>query len=164
MDLLYIKSYLEGDIIALKSKLMLIGILWVIVLVAIIIDLIFGIRKSLLAGDYTSSTGLRRTVTKVIHYYSVLLFCFLLDIILSLFWQMPLISAIGAGYLVYVEWVSVREKYDQKIARDMRGSLADLLIILREKDKIESVTKLIEKELEKQKEKESNTNVAKQES
>jgi len=151
METLFIKSFIEGDFEALKSKFLIIGILWTIVLIAVVIDFLFGIRKSTRAGVVITSGGLRRTVIKLIHYYSLLLFGLLFDIILSYFWSSPLISSLVTGYLVYVEFVSVKERYDEKISRDLMANLSDLLTVLSEKDRVEAISKILEKNISENK-------------
>jgi len=151
MELLFIKSFIDGDFEALKSKFLIIGIMWGLVLVAVIIDFLFGVSKSTKAGVTITSGGLRRTVIKMLHYYSLLLFGLMFDIILSYFWSSPLITSLITCYLVYVEFVSVKERYDEKISRDLRANLADLLTVLSEKDRLEAISKILERNISEDK-------------
>lgn len=114
------------------------GVAWACVIIAVSIDLYHGIRKSKKSGEFTNSYGLRRTVDKCNKYLTLLCFMLLADV----FWHIssslflpyamsivPIFTFFGAGVLVYNEWVSVREKIDQKMLNKINRSKDELLSI-----------------------------------
>lgn len=129
---------LKIDKIYIVLSTILKGIAWVCVIFAVSMDLYHGIRKSKEAGEFTNSYGLRRTVDKCNKYLTLLAFMLLGDI----FWHigsslflpygisvLPLFTFFGSGVLVYNEWVSVREKIDQKMLNKINKSKDELLSI-----------------------------------
>lgn len=124
---------IDNAYLMLKSAL--IGILWGCVILAVSIDLYHGIRKSKLRGEYTNSYGLRKTVEKTVSYLTFMLFMLIADVVISLATSsllpfgiavLPLFNLVGAMVLVYNEWVSVREKSDQKMLNRINKSGAEL--------------------------------------
>lgn len=123
----------------LKAAIML--TLWLCVILAVTIDLYHGIKKSKESGEYTNSLGLRRTVEKSVSYLSFMAFMFIADVIASLATStllpfgiavLPIFNIGGAMVLVYNEWVSVREKSDQKMLNKINKSGAELSKIMLE--------------------------------
>lgn len=128
-----ILDYINGDFLLLKLKIIIAFFTWFIVLVAIGIDLHFGIKKSKSIGEFTHSHGLQRTVQKVVNYLAMMLFMLMFDSINPLglihanFNILPLASIVGCGILVWTEFISVREKADQKFRRKTDKVAKDLL-------------------------------------
>ncbi|MFL9845448.1 hypothetical protein [Flavobacterium rhizosphaerae] len=128
-------DYVNSNLSAIILKVVIIFFTWLIVLVAVGIDLRYGIRKSKSIGDYTHSAGLRRTVKKIIDYLAMMVFMFLFDSINPLglisekFNILPLASIIGAIILVWIEFVSVREKADEKFRRRTDKTAREILDI-----------------------------------
>lgn len=129
---------LKIDKIYIVLSTILKGIAWVCVIFAVSMDLYHGIRKSKEAGEFTNSYGLRRTVDKCNKYLTLLAFMLIGDI----FWHigsslflpygisiLPLFTLFGSGVLVYNEWVSVREKIDQKMLNKINKSKDELMSI-----------------------------------
>lgn len=123
------------DMTYLTLKAGIISALWICVIMAVSIDLYHGIKKSKERGEFKNSFGLRRTVDKAISYLSFMLFMVIGDVVISLatssvlpfgFAVLPLFNLGGAGVLVYNEWVSVREKADQKMMVRINKSSAEL--------------------------------------
>lgn len=128
-----ILDYLNGNLLLLKLKLVIASFLWFIVLIAIGVDLYFGIKKSKSSGELTHSHGLQRTVQKVVNYLAMMLFMLMFDAINPLglihdkFNLLPLASIVGCGILVWTEFISVREKSEQKFRRKTDKVAKDLL-------------------------------------
>lgn len=128
-----ILDYINGDFLLLKLKIIIAFFTWFIVLVAIGIDLYFGIKKSKLIGEFTHSHGLQRTVQKVVNYLAMMLFMLMFDSINPLglihanFNILPLASIVGCAILVWTEFISMREKADQKFRRKTDKVAKDLL-------------------------------------
>jgi len=128
-----ILDYLNGQYDLIITKVMLIFFTWLIVLLAITIDLIFGVKKSKEENLYISSIGLRRTVTKIINYLGMMVFMMMFDAISPLgllhsnFNILPLSSVIGCIILVYIEFKSVREKSENKFRNQTTKAVAEIL-------------------------------------
>lgn len=145
-----ILEFLKGDYAAIINKLMVIGVFWSIVLLAMIIDFYFGIRKAKQIGEVRSSEGYKRSVSKFNQYFAMLLFAFFFDAIVpfSYFFEFPLsaipfVSLLVTVALVFTEWKSVNEKADEKQRRKVNASFVQLLDLLEKKDDV--LNELLEK-------------------
>ena len=131
-------NVLNIDKIYIVLSTILKGVAWVCVILAVSLDLYHGIKKSKEVGEFTNSYGLRRTVEKCNKYLTLLGFMLIGDI----FWHIgtsfflpygvsiiPLFTFFGSAVLVYNEWVSVREKIDQKMLNKINRSKEELLSI-----------------------------------
>lgn len=121
------------DYIIVKASL--IGVLWICVLAAVLIDLYHGIKRSKEEGRYTSSFGLKRTVQKSSSYFTFVVFMLIADIVASIATSsfltfgvavLPIFNIIGSAILVWTEWVSVREKSSQKLMNRIDKSKVEL--------------------------------------
>ena len=127
----------SGDFGKVLTQIYIIFISWLIVIMAIGIDLYFGIKKSKETGLYVHSYGLRQTSKKTVQYLSFMFFFFFIDV-LNPFWvyfdyqSMPLLSILGAIVLTYTEYKSVREKSDEKFRNDFDGNAKELYKLLKE--------------------------------
>lgn len=133
---------------ALIWQIQFISVAWVIVIVAIGIDLFFGIRKSKEIGVFTHSIGLRATSKKVVQYLSFMAFMMFFDA-LNVFWiylsdvqKIPLATLFGAIVLVYTEAKSVREKTSEKFRKAIAEHPAEILAFI--KDNRNLINELIE--------------------
>lgn len=124
---------IDNNYLILKSAL--VGILWGCVIIAVSVDLYHGIRKSKKHGEFTHSYGLRKTVEKTVSYLTFMLFMLIADVIMSLATStllpfglaaLPMFNIVGALVLTYNEWVSVREKSDQKMLNRINKSGSEL--------------------------------------
>lgn len=131
-----ILDYINGQIHLIELKFFIIFFTWLIVLLAIAVDLVFGIKKSKADGIYVHSVGLRRTVTKVINYLAMMLFMLFFDALSPLgllhgnFNILPLASVVGCLILVYIEFKSVREKSENKFRYQTNKALTELIDVL----------------------------------
>ncbi len=120
-----------------------------IVLFAMIIDLFSGLRKAKIRGDLRSSEALKRTLTKFITYeggmgialgvdmlihFSKLPQLFGLDVI----YGVPVVTCLVGVFLLVVEFLSVREKADQKTKKQMNDA-AKLLNDMLQNDNLREV-------------------------
>ncbi|MFA7448743.1 MAG: holin [Weeksellaceae bacterium] len=146
-----------GDFDKLLTQIYVVFLAWLIVILAIGIDLYFGIKKSKQTGLYVHSYGLRQTSKKTVQYLSFMFFFFFIDV-LNPFWvyfdyqSMPLLSIFGAIVLTYTEYKSVREKSDEKFRNDFDGNAKELYKLLKE-------NKDFLKELDKRKTKENGSDL-----
>ena len=104
-----------------------------IVFVAMVADLFSGLRKAKLRGEYRSSEALKRTFTKFITYEGGMIIAVCVDLLIhlsrlvSLFgleviYAVPVITCLVGVFLSVVEFISVREKADQKTKKQMNDA------------------------------------------
>jgi len=156
--LLFIRAYLEGDFDLLELKLKAVLIIWSIVLLAIIIDLISGLKKAKQRGELRTSYGLQRTVRKIVTYFGALTFALMIDIIASYFVSFPVFTSIMAIFLIVIEGTSVYEKADEKQRKKMADEATTLITLLEHKDDIlNGIAEVLKTKLKQDKENE-NTN------
>lgn len=129
-----IVELLKHDYETLWLKLFIVFGAWACILIAMIIDLHFGIKKSKTIGEHTTSEGLRRSVHKVVYYYSMMTFALLFDALNPLTFYLPfplsivpVITIIFAMALIYTEAKSVREKAEHKLRRRTDASMKELI-------------------------------------
>lgn len=104
-------------------------------LVAMIVDLIFGVRKAKRNGEATTSTGLKKTCDKARKYFSPFMATVCIDIIAACAnLQVPIFSMLWAAYCVFCEFISIREKAWQKA--EIRKQERTMKVILENKDDI----------------------------
>lgn len=156
-----ILEFLKEDYAAIINKLMVIGVFWSIVLLAMIVDFYFGIKKAKQIGEARSSEGYKRSVSKFNQYFAMLLFAFFFDAIVpfSYFFEFPLsaipfVSLLVTVALIFTEGKSVNEKADEKQRRKVNASLVQVLELLEKKDDL--IQELLSKY--KKEENESNNN------
>ena len=104
-------------------------------LVAMLVDLIFGVRKAKRNGEATTSTGLKKTCDKARKYLSPFMATVCIDIIAACAnLQIPIFSMLWAAYCVFCEFISIREKAWQKA--EIRKQERTMKVILENKDDI----------------------------
>lgn len=104
-------------------------------LVAMLVDLIFGVRKAKRNGEATTSTGLKKTCDKARKYFSPFMATVCIDIIAACAnLQVPIFSMLWAAYCVFCEFISIREKAWQKA--EIRKQERTMKVILENKDDI----------------------------
>ncbi len=112
--------YRQALIIALCMGLMI---------VAMLVDLISGVMKAKANGQATTSTGLKKTCDKARKYFSPYLVAVCIDMIASCANEpFPIFSMIWAGYCVFCEFMSVREKAWKKA--EIRKQESTMQVIL----------------------------------
>lgn len=118
---------------------------WVVVMLvvfmAMMVDLASGLRKAKERGEIRTSQALKRTLTKFITYEGGISIAFGIDVLihmsqviqligLDVLYNVTIITDIIGVFLLAVEFISVREKADQKTKKQMidtAGVLAALL-------------------------------------
>ena len=104
-------------------------------LVAMVVDLIFGVRKAKRNGEATTSTGLKKTCDKARKYFSPFMATVCIDIIAACAnLQVPIFSMLWAAYCVCCEFISIREKAWQKA--EIRKQERTMKVILENKEDI----------------------------
>lgn len=104
-------------------------------LVAMVVDLIFGVRNAKRNGEATTSTGLKKTCDKARKYFSPFMAAVCIDIIAACAnLQVPIFSMLWAAYCVFCEFISIREKAWQKA--EIRKQERTMRVILENKEDI----------------------------
>lgn len=104
-------------------------------LAAMVVDLIFGVRKAKRNGEATTSTGLKKTCDKARKYFSPFMATVCIDIIAACAnLQVPIFSMLWAAYCVFCEFISIREKAWQKA--EIRKQERTMKVILENKEDI----------------------------
>lgn len=117
------KDVIEG--LGLMSMVAVIAML--IVIVAMSVDLVSGVRKAKLRGEARTSYGFSRSLTKFLVYQGILLISVCIDVLLhfgiwqftEVNYQIPCVELIMAVVLCGVELWSVYEKAEDKERRRM---------------------------------------------
>jgi hypothetical protein len=124
----------------------------VIVLFAMCIDLASGLYKAKQRGEVRSSYGLKRTLSKFITYEGgmliaagvdiMILYCKMYELFhINILVGIPVITGLVGIFLCVVEFISVREKADKKIKREMSDA-ATLLSKMLENDTFKEAFRL----------------------
>lgn len=102
--------------------------------VSMAVDLFFGIKKAKENGEATTSRGFKKTCDKARKYFSPFMVAVCIDLITCVVIPIPVFSMIWAGYCVFCEFASVREKSWQKA--EIRKQERTLSVLLENKDDI----------------------------
>ena len=125
-------------------------------LVAMVVDLIFGVRKAKRNGEATTSTGLKKTCDKARKYFSPFMATVCIDIIAACAnLQVPIFSMLWSAYCVFCEFISIREKAWQKA--EIRKQERTMKVILENKEDIaKTLIQLLKQEQKEGGEKDEN--------
>lgn len=113
---------MEAILTSFRVPLLIVTFVYIAVLLFIALDLWAGIRKAKARGEYRSSYGLRKTVTKIAGYYNMLLVITVIDalqIVAITVLQVnlpafPFFTLAGALFVGFIELKSIYEKNDAK--------------------------------------------------
>lgn len=130
-----------------------------VVLFAMSVDLVSGIRKAKLRGEMRTSTALKRTLTKFISYQGGMIIALGVDLLihmsqllhlfgLSAIYGVPVVTCLVGVFLLVVEFISVREKYDAKTKKEMQEA-ASFIAKLVENDNMREALKAALEQTEK---------------
>lgn len=140
----------------LWGKLGILALIYVLILVMVLLDLWSGIRKAKRRGEFTSSTGLRRTFEKLAKYYNFIIALTVTDLLQMGFLAyynieneaslplLPVITAIGAMLIFIVETKSIYESADQKLKGQYQEAAKQLSDLLRSPDKQKAFAALLD--------------------
>lgn len=110
-ETMFICWMLDGDLHKTGIWLLAIAIMAILVIIASLIDLYWGIRTSKKIGKFkTTSYGLRQTANKDKIYLTLYFFAVMIDACLSFFVPVPVASVLMCVAEIIIEGVSVREK------------------------------------------------------
>ena len=134
MKLLLIEPFLKGEYEIVKMRLGIILIIWVLVGIAVAVDLISGVRKAKQRGEIRTSYGLRRTVDKALRYYSLMIIAFLFDCIITFYVQYPVATFVFAAFLFAIELKSIWENADTKTKKNELQIMKEIAEFLKNRD------------------------------
>ena len=101
-------------------------------LLAMLIDLISGVRKAKARGEATSSQGFKKTCEKARKYFGPYVVLICIDLLACVIIPVPAFSMLWAAYCIFCEFKSVREKNWQK--EELRKAEKTLSVIIENKD------------------------------
>lgn len=146
---LIIQTLLTGDYQTARIDAAIIGIMWLLVAIAIVIDLFSGVRKARERGEVRTSYGFKQTVNKVVLYYAFMLFALMFDCIGMFFYPLPVVTFVCAAFLIFIEGKSVFEKAHDKDKRKFTKSVEELVILLENReDLIKGLSELVKQKTE----------------
>ena len=115
----------------LQQKAFIILVFWIIMVIAVFIDLWTGVEKAKAKHERIYSDRLRRTITKIGEYWRVQLMFLLFDIVGSFItaYNLPYASMAGTVCIVLIELRSVFENLKEKksSAADIPQALKDII-------------------------------------
>lgn len=103
-------------------------------LFAMLVDLIFGVKKARLLGQATTSTGYKKTCEKGKKYFTPFAVLMCIDLISSVILPAPFFSMIWSAYCLFCEFKSVREKSWTKA--ELRKAERTMNIVIENKEDI----------------------------
>lgn len=147
---------------------LMIGIYYILVFVAVLLDLISGLKKAKQRGEATLSEALRRTSDKLGRYYLPLMGLTVADIaqivgiwLLDTYWSysipiFPLCTMVGSIGICAIEIKSILEKADDKAKYIRVGKLSKDL--LKNKDSADKIVGIVVDYLKEQEDENEITN------
>ena len=129
----------------LMAHILLITLASALMIVAMTVDLVFGVYKARQLGEATTSTGLKKTCEKARKYFSPFAVLVCIDLLSSVISPIPAFSLLWSSYCIFCEFISVREKAWKKA--ELRKQERTMSIILENKDDIaKMIAELIKKQ------------------
>ena len=125
----------------LNALLAVLAVLYTCVFLSILIDLHFGIRHAKRMNIARTSSGYRRTISKLTNYFGLMLMLSIADVVASAVFKMPYFTVAGAVGIVLVEAKSVFENLRQQ-EKNIAEVQSMLLKILEHKDQIQDMLSL----------------------
>ena len=104
------------------------------IIVAMGVDLFFGIKKAKAIGSATTSTGYKKTCDKGKKYFMPFAVLMMIDLIGCIVLPAPFFAMIWAAWCIFCEFKSVREKSWTK--EELRKAEKTMSIIIENKDDI----------------------------
>lgn len=123
-----IKDFLEH----LYRGSIYIGLEYAGVFLAMGVDLIFGIKKAKEQNIDRTSTALKKTATKGQKYFSPMLCLTIIDVMTCMHVPLPVFTLFWAGYCVWCEFKSVREKSWKKA--EILEAAKTMNVVIKNKD------------------------------
>ena len=142
MQPLFIPYLINHDWNHFKAVLIVLVVLYAGVFLSVLIDFFFGIRRAKRMNIARTSSGYRRTISKLTNYFGLMLMLSIADIVASVVFKMPYFTVAGAVGIVLVEAKSVFENLKQQ-EKSIDEVQAMLLKIFENKDEIQAILSLL---------------------
>lgn len=128
---------IEDDFTAIIVFCTILLILCIGVIIAVFIDLAFGIKESKRKGLYTHSNGLRQTTRKLSSYLSLIITAFILDAVNPMFIyikipELPILTILVTMFFIVTEWISIKEHTSKGIRKKFRQTPIEMREVLKE--------------------------------
>jgi len=151
---------MDALILSTAPILRLSVVVMLLVFFAMAIDLGAGIYKAKLRGELRTSEALRRSLSKFISYEGGLMIATMADIFvqLSKFYELiglrvlagiPIIALAVGLFLLVVEFMSVREKADEKTKRQQKQAAALLGSLVTRENLAAALQEILDRQMEK---------------
>lgn len=148
---------MEAILTSFRVPLLIVTFVYIAVLLFIALDLWAGIRKAKARGEYRSSYGLRKTVTKIAGYYNMLLVITVIDalqIVAITVLQVnlpafPFFTLAGALFVGFIELKSVYEKNDAKQKAKVQEAavlLSQIIEKSKDSDALNNILEILKRE------------------
>jgi phage-related holin len=142
MQPLFIPYLINHDWNHFKAGLIVLVVLYAGVFLSVLIDFFFGVRRAKRMNIVRTSSGYRRTISKLTNYFGLMLMLSIADIVASVIFKMPYFTVAGAIGIVLVEAKSVFENLKQQ-EKSIAEVQSVLLKILENKDEIQAILSLL---------------------
>lgn len=159
METLFIPSLLAQDYKSFFIKLIIVFALWIIAIIASLIDLKTGIDASKRLGNFrTTSSGLRQTLKKDFQYFTLLIIALLFDVVFSYLttltdiisflglFRIPVFTIISVIIVLIIEFISVRENLDKGrkdiVPQELINKALEIISELGD-DKVKAISKIL---------------------
>ena len=142
MKTLFIPYLINHDWNHFTSSLIVLVILYAGVFISVLIDFFFGVRRAKRMNIARTSSGYRRTISKLANYFGLMLMLSIADIVASVVFKMPYFTVAGAVGIVLVEAKSVFENLKQQ-EKNIAEVQSMLLKIFENKDEIQAILSML---------------------
>lgn len=141
----------------LTLPLIFVGVCYTLCVIAVVLDLISGVKKAKARGEYRSSRKFRRTVDKLVKYLNMLAVLTCIDAIQifsfyiiaaqsgKVFIMLPLFTGLGTIFACFVELKSIYEKNTDKRKAEIEETARALKEIISDESNREFIKGLLDK-------------------
>ena len=143
MKFLFIPSIKSGDWDTLYLECAVIFVFWILVVVAVLLDLWSGIDRAKALKERLKSDKLRRTIEKIGDYWRILAFGLILDIVASVLWRLPYVSMLASAGCILIELKSVIE--NSRAKKSAVAKIPEVIASILKCNNKEEAANLIEK-------------------
>lgn len=126
------KEFLESfDTSNLHIMIVWLCITYGMVMIAMLVDLISGVRKAISLGIARTSTGYKKTCAKANKYYSPMIRLTFVDILATAFINIPVFTMLWGAWCLFCEYKSVTEKALTK--QELRDAENTMNVVIKNK-------------------------------
>ena len=142
MNLPFIPSIMNKDWSQINVLLTVLAVLYACVFMSVIVDLFFGVKRAKRLKIARTSSGYRRTITKLTSYFGLMIMLSIADIVASVVFDMPYFTVIGAIGIILVEAKSVFEHLRQE-TKNVEDVQKMLFKLFENKEEIQALIKFL---------------------